>query len=295
MAGLHSYRSFRSLLPFWREIGFLSLQTRAGSKYNVVSLRLLAKYDCASQNPPSNYSKCCFIHTGAYVSKDIDSKQNLPAKLTQKHGDQEMPLSVQSSYNALMDAAKLKTHLVKREQFSLVLKEFMVREKYRKGHVNFIKMAIHRMDEFGLEKDVVTYNRILDMYPKGRFAPRRMLDAFWPRSTPQLELALDILTKMEDNGVRPDYNTYMLLIEIFGKTSLPVDKCYRIAYWFDKYENIDPYEIKGGLPSDPLELSRLALERIAGKNGSIREIKVSEPQHVHRPYIASFGTTEVVK
>ena len=181
---------------------------------------------------------------------------------------------VQSTYNALIDSAKQKPALDNREQFALVLKEFMAREKYRKGHVSFIKLALHRMDEFGLEKDLLTYNRLLDIFPKGRFVARRMLDAIWPRSLPQMELALELLTKMEEQGIRPDYNTYMLLIETFGKVSLPVQKCRRIAYWFDKFENADPYMVNGELPSDSLELSRLALARIAGDRGQLTEHKV---------------------
>lgn len=181
-----------------------------------------------------------------------------------------------SQYNSLIDSAKLHGDLEKREQFAVALKEFMSREKYRRGHMSFIRVAVHRMDEFSLEKDLLTYNRLLDIFPKGKFVPHRMLDAFWPRSFPQIDLALDLLSKMEDNGVRPDYNTHMLLIEIFGKTSFPVDKCQRIAYWFDKYENADPYWIsRDDLPAAPVELTRLALKRINGSTGLITDHKVS--------------------
>ena len=181
---------------------------------------------------------------------------------------------IQVNYGAVIDSAKLNTALESREQFALALKEFMAREKYRRGHVNFIKLALQRMDEFGLKRDLLTYNRILDIFPKGKFVARRMLDALWPRALPQTELALEILTKMEDYGIRPDYNTYMLLVEVFGKTSLPVQKCSRIAYWFDKYENADPFQIDGDLPSDSFELSKLVLQRVTGKGGQLTELKV---------------------
>lgn len=202
---------------------------------------------------------------------------SITCKATQEpetKGPERTATAVQSTYNALMESAKQKPALEKQEQFALVLKEFMAREKYRKGHVHFIRLALHRMDEFGLEKDLLTYNRMLDIFPKGKFIARRMLDALWPRSLPQLELALELLTKMEEQGVRPDYNTYMLLTEIFGRLSLPVQKCYRIAYWFDFFEHADPYKVDGELPSDPLELSRLALKRITGGRGQMTEHKV---------------------
>ena len=202
------------------------------------------------------------------------------AQESEAKGPERTATVVHSTYNALMESAKEKPALEKQEQFALVLKEFMAREKYRRGHVHFIRLALHRMNEFGLEKDVLTYNRMLDIFPKGKFIARRMLDALWPRSLPQLELALELLTKMEEHGVRPDYNTYMLLTEIFGRRSLPVQKCIRIAYWFDAFEHADPYKVGGELPSDPLELSRLALKRITGDRGQLTEHKVQHTAFV---------------
>lgn len=178
-----------------------------------------------------------------------------------------------STYGALMDSAKTQSQLCNREQFGLVLKEFMSREKYRRGHVSFINMALARMEEFQLEKDLLTYNRILDVFPKGRYKPKRLLDALWPRPLPQTELALELLTRMEDNNVWPDDITYSLLVEVFGRHSLPVEKCERMAYWYSHYRNADPYWIEGDLPVEPAELSRLALRRIVD-NDDIIEYEV---------------------
>lgn len=177
--------------------------------------------------------------------------------------------------NSLFDSFKHKSNAEKKEQFAMALNEFVVREKYRKGHVQFIRIAMQRMDEFGLQKDLETYNRIIDVFPRGRFAPTRMLDAIWPRSTPQLELCLDLLTKMEVNGVRPSIDTYDIVKAVFGR-SLPLEKCVRIMYLFDKYRDMDPYEIRAELPTNPVELSRLALFRIAGKDGQLSEIEARD-------------------
>lgn len=187
----------------------------------------------------------------------------------------------ESQYNALITMAKGHGHLVQREQFSVVLKEFIKREKFLRGHVDFITLALRRMGEFGLQQDLLTYNRLIDIFPKNRFKPKNLLDAVWPRPLPQIELALRLLTKMEEHGVRPDYTTYDLLCEVFGKTSLPVDKCLRLAYWLDKYENADPYQIKGALPEAQIELSRLTLQRVCGKGGVVTEIKVSAVMDAH--------------
>lgn len=157
-------------------------------------------------------------------------------------------VSQPSSYSYLIDKAKENQTLAHREQFAVALKSYLSLEKYRRGHVKFIKEGLARMDEFGLQKDVLTYNRLIDMFPKGRFNNKTMFDAFWPKPHPQIDLALDILQKMEDYGIRPDYNTYTLLCEIFGRVSFPVQKCTRIAVWFDKFENIDSIVLKEKCP-----------------------------------------------
>ena len=214
------------------------------------------------------------LHQSCAVSKD-DSHTG---------GDLHVPsykrssavTTADSTYGALMDSAKAKPQTSNREQFALVLKEFVAREKYRRGHVAFMNMAMKRMGEFSLEKDLDTYNSLLDIFPKGRFHPKRLLDAFWPRPLPQTELALELLTRMEDNGVWPDYVTYSILVEVFGKHSLPVEKCERMFYWFNRYKEVDPYWIEGDLPEDQVELSKLTMRRILGDKGNISEHKVSD-------------------
>lgn len=130
------------------------------------------------------------------------------------------------------------------------------------------------MEEFELEKDLLTYNRLLDVLPKGRYHPKRLLDALWPRPLPQTELALELLTRMEDNGIWPDDATYSLLVEVFGKHSLPVEKCERMSYWYERYKDADPYWIDGELPKEAAELSKLAMQRIVNNDGSVTEHEV---------------------
>ena len=228
----------------------------------------------------------CFVRfyaAGVVIRRSLHCTTFLPTRDTDDSGQQANRLSRSgahahqsvgsSTYGALMDSAKTQSQLSNREQFALVLKEFMSREKYRKGHVSFINMALTRMEEFELERDLLTYNRILDVFPKGRYKPKRLLDALWPRPLPQTELALELLTRMEDNNVWPDDVTYSLIVEVFGRHSLPVDKCERMSYWYSLYRDSDPYWIEGEVPSDPAELSRLALRRIVS-NDDIVEYEV---------------------
>ena len=220
------------------------------------------------------------LHQTAFTSSTDDNiterKSGGPLLHAHQRGREREAVGGITKYSSLMEAAKTQSQLSNREQFALVLKEFMSREKYRKGHVTFITMALERMEEFKLEKDLLTYNRLLDVFPKGRYHPKRLLDALWPRTLPQCELALELLTRMEDNGIWPDAATYSLLVEVFGKHSLPVDKCERMFYWYARYKDADPYWIDGDLPEDLVELSRLALNRIVN-NDSIIEHKV----HTH--------------
>ena len=205
----------------------------------------------------------------------LDSGQKAP-KTPGKLSVANVHLSESSSgYNRLLDSVKQRTGLDRREQFSLALNEFLVREKFRKGHVSFMRTAMRRMDDFGLDKDLETYNKLINVFPRKRFAPIRLLDAFWPRSTPQMELCLDILTKMEEKGIRPSLETYHLVKTIFGRT-WPLEKCISIMYYFDKYKDIDPYEIKTQLPTNPVELSRLCLFRMGGIDTHLLEVQVRQ-------------------
>ena len=220
----------------------------------------------------TGFNRC--THCSPRVSQAQESPPTHEA-VQQRDGGSLKP-KLKSQFNTLIDAAKDEhKHLTSRDQFSLAVDQFLIREKYRKGHVAFIRLALQRLDEFGLEKDLATYNKLLEIFPKGRFKPKRMLDALWPRPLPQMELALDLLTKMEDNGVNPSLETYHIVKEVFGGMSFPFQKCVRMMYLFDKYENADPYKIQGELPTNPVELARLTLKRIAGKDGQITEHIVS--------------------
>ena len=172
----------------------------------------------------------------------------------------------------IIDQARKQTELHAQDQFNVALQEFLVRDKHRRTHLKFINAALERVEDFGLQKNIQIYKDILDLFPKGRFVNRTLFDALWPRRTPQMELALRILQKMEDEGIRPDDEIHEILLQVFGRASYPLQKCRRMVYWFDRYENIDPYKLKS-IPSDPTELSRIALKQM-DKEGTISEHKV---------------------
>ena len=162
-----------------------------------------------------------------------------------------------------------------RESFTKAVEAFLKRDKRRRGHLDFIDSSLKWMEIAGLGKDLPTYNLLLDVFPRDRFRNRTLMDAIWPRPYPQIDAALRVLQKMEDNGIRPDYTTYSLMLEVFGHASLPVQKCRRIAYWFDRFENIDPYRLPQPIPNDPCELARLTLRRISSLGSELKLVHLT--------------------
>ncbi|EDO47956.1 predicted protein [Nematostella vectensis] len=150
-----------------------------------------------------------------------------------------------------------------RDNFIEILESFSRHDRNRRGHMELLKTAMNYMDIYGLEKDLLAYNAMLDVFPRGRFQNRTLFDAVWPKKHPQVDLALEILTKMEENVIKPSIETYDICEEIFGKASQPVQKVRRLAYWLTKLEEMFPSPLPAELPEGELELSMVAMERMS--------------------------------
>lgn len=149
-----------------------------------------------------------------------------------------------------------------KESFFGVIDGFISRDRSRRGHMEFLKTAMVYMEEFGVEKNVEAYNRLLDIFPRGRYDNRTLFDAIWAKKHPQAELALEILTQMEDYWLLPNEDTYDILFEIFGHASQPLQKCRRLIYWYHKLEEMFPNPYPKKLPESDTEISKLALTRM---------------------------------
>ena len=169
--------------------------------------------------------------------------------------------------NALMEAPT-------KDSFCKVVETFKTRDKTRRGHMKFISTAMDYLDSFGLEKDLDVYNQLLDVFPRGRFENKTLFDAIWAKQHPQVFLALDILTKMEENVIKPSQETHDICYEVFGRASQPVQKCRRIAYWFTKLEEMFPHPLPLELPADEIKLSELALERMTKEGVHVKVYNV---------------------
>ena len=165
-----------------------------------------------------------------------------------------------------------------KENFYDVVDTFAAKDRTRRGHMEFLKTATEYMEQFNVEKDLTAYNKLLDVFPRGRFKNRTLFDAIWAKQHPQSELALEILTKMEENVLKPSIDTHDILLEVFGHASQPVQKCRRLAYWLTKLEEMFPHPLPQQLPDNEVELSRLAFDRMTKQQMDVVVYQVGSSQ-----------------
>lgn len=167
--------------------------------------------------------------------------------------------------NALTDF-RLKKDISKERNLQIwtaAMTTFQKRDRFNTGFMIFIQNAMNRMEELQVDREVEAYNQLLDCFPKDKYVTRTLLDIIFPPPFPAVELALDVLTKMEEKGIRPNDDTFKVVYSAFGRASLPLHKCNRIMYWFDRFEHHDPYPMKDLVPHEnPLTLFGLTCNRI---------------------------------
>ena len=129
--------------------------------------------------------------------------------------------------------------------------------------VAFLYAALKYMDEFGVNKDLECYKRLLDSFPKGKMIPTNRFQAEFMYYPKEQKCATYILEKMECNRVCPDSEMERILLNVFGKDSIPIHKFWRIMYWMPKFKNLSPWPLPKPLPNDPMELAKLAIWRIS--------------------------------
>lgn len=71
---------------------------------------------------------------------------------------------------------------------------------HRRGHVDFIYLALRKMREYGVERDLAVYNLLLDVFPKEVFRPRSVLHSIFIHYPRQQECGIAVLEQMENHG-----------------------------------------------------------------------------------------------
>ncbi|XP_042549827.1 evolutionarily conserved signaling intermediate in Toll pathway, mitochondrial [Dipodomys spectabilis] len=146
--------------------------------------------------------------------------------------------------------------------FLRALQSFSQYSVRRRGHVDFIYLALSKMREFGVERDLAAYNQLLDVFPKEVFRPRNVFQRIFVHYPRQQECGIAVLEQMERFGVMPNKDTEFLLIQIFGRKSYPMLKYLRMRLWFTRFQNINPFPVPRELPQDPVDLARLGLRHV---------------------------------
>lgn len=146
--------------------------------------------------------------------------------------------------------------------FVQAVQKFGQHNVHRRGHVDFIYLALRKMREYGVERDLAVYNLLLDVFPKEVFRPRSVLHSIFIHYPRQQECGIAVLEQMENHGVMPNKETEFLLLQIFGRKSYPMLKFLRMKLWFSRFKNINPFPVPRDLPQDPVELARLGLRHM---------------------------------
>lgn len=88
-----------------------------------------------------------------------------------------------------------------KETFQAALDIYLKRQGvYRRGHVEFMYAAMDKMKMFSVHRDIDTYRKILDLFPKYKMVPQTTWQYEMQHYPKQQQCCIDILDKMEQNG-----------------------------------------------------------------------------------------------
>jgi len=149
-----------------------------------------------------------------------------------------------------------------KESFEGAIDIFTDRDTRRRGSVEFIYAAMRNMERFGVHKDLGSYKKLLDVFPKGKMIPENRLQGDFFHYPKQQQCAVTLLHKMERNKVIPDEEMGDLILNVFGKYGTPYKRYCRMMYWMPKFKNLSPFPLPDELPNEALELAKLAIKQI---------------------------------
>nr|XP_056719668.1 evolutionarily conserved signaling intermediate in Toll pathway, mitochondrial [Euleptes europaea] len=238
------------LMPAWElSSGRGALMLQAASKQNLLQLQLRGRLQVNSRLVPVRNFRVSPVFSTSKIARS--------ARGDEDHDKETTSQSLMTAEDLFERGAKTKA------TFKQALDVFCKRDIRRRGHVEFIYAALKKMVEFGVERDITVYNKILDIFPKEVFVPHNFIQRMFNHYPRQQECGVEVLEQMETYGVMPNNETKFLLLQIFGAKSHPVRKYQRILYWFPKFKHINPYPVPDPLPQEPMDLAQLSLQRIA--------------------------------
>lgn len=127
-----------------------------------------------------------------HSSSACSAKRGLPAESSEK--DDRSVVGRDDLFEQVARETKTKA------TFNKVVEVFVKADVRRRGHVEFIYAALKKMPEFGVERDLAVYNKLLDVFPKEVFVPRNYIQRMFNHYPRQQECAVQILEQMENYG-----------------------------------------------------------------------------------------------
>ena len=149
-----------------------------------------------------------------------------------------------------------------KESFDGAIDIFCDKDTRRRGSVEFIYAAMRNMEKFGVHKDLGTYRKLMEVFPKGKMIPENRLQGDFFHYPKQQQCATSLLHKMELNKLIPDEEMGDIILNVFGKYSTPYKRYCRMMYWMPKFKNLSPWPLPDELPNSALELAKLAIRQI---------------------------------
>ncbi|XP_021379521.1 evolutionarily conserved signaling intermediate in Toll pathway, mitochondrial-like isoform X2 [Mizuhopecten yessoensis] len=200
----------------------------------------------------------------------------LPKKY--KFTDEEKKMFQLSTYifHEIGESGKNKRNFLK------ALAIYKKREKvYNRGLVEFLSTGLDNMKEWGVHKDKEVYKAMIGTMPQEKFLPKSKWMAELGHYPKQQQCAIDILEKMQNNGVIPDEKMEEMIEERFGISSYVMRKYTRMLYWMPKFRHANPYPVPWQLTDDPIQLAIIALKRMAiDLNNKITVWKTAEVEEI---------------
>jgi len=157
-----------------------------------------------------------------------------------------------------------------KESFEGAIDIFTHKDHRRRGSVEFIYAALRNMDHFGVNKDLASYKKLMQVFPKGKMIPENRLQADFFHYPKQQQCAVMVLLKMEKNKLIPDEEMGDIVLNIFGKYSTPYKRYCRMMYWMPKFKNLSPWPLPDDLPDEAIELAKLAIKQITSVDPTTR-------------------------
>jgi len=157
-----------------------------------------------------------------------------------------------------------------KENFEGAIDIFTHKDSRRRGSVEFIYAAMRNMEHFGVHRDLGSYKKLMEVFPKGKMIPENRLQADFFHYPKQQQCATSLLQKMEKNKVIPDEEMGDIILNVFGKYATPYKRYCRMMYWLPKFKNLCPWPLPEEMPQDGLELGKLAIRQITSVDPSTR-------------------------